>query len=143
MLLGGFFIYFFKIRYILKEKTNMGKKTNKGKGGTNTKEIIENVNKSTTPTEVNTELVDNEVKCEPQEADSSEIQKQKTIGFDDLYYAKKCNEILMSYYNNLVRIVPTQDNEYHNVLSKLNNLKSIDNRIMNKMEEKILGIDIC
>ena len=121
----------------------MGKKTNKGKGGTNTKEIIENVNKSTTPTEVNTELVDNEVKCEPQEADSSEIQKQKTIGFDDLYYAKKCNEILMSYYNNLVRIVPTQDNEYHNVLSKLNNLKSIDNRIMNKMEEKILNIDIC
>ena len=143
MLLGGFFIYFFKNRLILKEKTNMGKKTNKGKGGTNTKEVIENVNKSTTPTEVNTELVDNEVKCEPQEADSSEIQKQKTIGFDDLYYAKKCNEILMSYYNNLVRIVPTQDNEYHKVLSKLNNLKSIDNRIMNKMEEKILGIDIC
>jgi hypothetical protein len=66
-----------------------------------------------------------------------------TMEFSDLYYAKKCNEILMSYYNNLVRIIPTYDSEYGDALLKLNHLKSVDTKIMNKMEEEINNFDLC
>jgi hypothetical protein len=66
-----------------------------------------------------------------------------TMEFSDLYYAKKCNEILMSHYNNLVRIIPTYDSEYGDVLLKLNHLKSVDTKIMNKMEEKINNFNLC
>lgn len=92
------------------------------------------------------ETADNSVGCNNDVIPTQNIIEpvtNNTKEFSDLYYAKKCNEILMSYYNNLVRIIPTYDSEYGNVLLKLNHLKSVDTKIMNKMEEKINNFDLC
>lgn len=73
----------------------------------------------------------------------NDIVVSKTIGLSELYYAKKCNEILLSHYNNLTTIVPTYDSDYSEITFKLNKFKKINEQIMNKIEEKILNIDLC
>lgn len=73
----------------------------------------------------------------------NDVAVSKTIGLSELYYAKKCNEILLSHYNNLVTIVPSYDSDYTEISFKLNKFKKINEQIMNKIEEKILNIDLC
>ena len=63
--------------------------------------------------------------------------------FTELYNMKKCVDILLSNYDNLIRIVTPRDKEYHERLTQMNKIKLINNELMNKIEEKVLNTKIC
>jgi hypothetical protein len=63
--------------------------------------------------------------------------------FTELYNMKKCVDILLSNYDNLIRLVTPSDKEYHERLAQMNKIKAINNNLMNKIEEKVLNTKLC
>lgn len=63
--------------------------------------------------------------------------------FTELYNMKKCVDVLLSNYDNLIRLVAPSDKEYHERLAQMNKIKVINNNLMNKIEEKVLNTKLC
>lgn len=63
--------------------------------------------------------------------------------FTELYNMKKCVDVLLSNYDNLIRLVTPSDKEYHERLTQMKKIKTINNNLMNKIEEKVLNTKLC
>ena len=63
--------------------------------------------------------------------------------FTELYNMKKCVDILLSNYDNLIRLVTPGDKEYHERLAQMKKIRAINNNLMNKIEEKVLNTKLC
>lgn len=72
------------------------------------------------------------------------VQDNATVfTFSELFFYKKCNEMLLNHYDNLTRIINPQDNEYNEAVEKMSRLRAKDIQIMGKIEEKVLNSSLC